>query len=220
EYITGEEFAVDVYFDGEGEPVILNIFTHRFASLSDVSDRLYYTGKDVIEANKARFEAFFRKVNALMGIRDFPAHVELRVEGDRILPIEFNAMRFAGLCTTDMAYFAFGINTVDCYLNDRKPDFDAILRGREGKIYSMVILDAEIPAVFGLRLRSLAAHFAKVLELRKVDVPRTARFRIAFTESDAERTEELDTILQSDPRNFCGSGAGTSEGVGSGCAGG
>ena len=78
EYITGEEFAVDVYFDGEGEPVILNIFTHRFASLSDVSDRLYYTGKDVIEANKARFEAFFRKVNALMGIRDFPAHVELR----------------------------------------------------------------------------------------------------------------------------------------------
>ena len=34
EYITGEEFAVDVYFDGEGEPVILNIFTHRFASLT------------------------------------------------------------------------------------------------------------------------------------------------------------------------------------------
>ena len=64
EYITGEEFAVDVYFDGEGEPVILNIFKHRFASLSDVSDRLYYTSKDVIEANKARFEAFFREVNA------------------------------------------------------------------------------------------------------------------------------------------------------------
>lgn len=61
-----------------------------------MSDRLYYTGKDVIEANKARFEAFFRKVNALMGIRDFPAHVELRVEGDRILPIEFQCDAFRG----------------------------------------------------------------------------------------------------------------------------
>lgn len=204
EYITGEEFAVDVYFDGEGEPVILNIFTHRFASLSDVSDRLYYTGKDVIEANKARFEAFFRKVNALMGIRDFPAHVELRVEGDRILPIEFNAMRFAGLCTTDMAYFAFGINTVDCYLNDRKPDFDVILRGREGKIYSMVILDKpkSLPPSSAFDYDRLAAHFAKVLELRKVDVPELPVFGFAFTESDAERTEELDTILQSDLTEF------------------
>lgn len=204
EYITGEEFAVDVYFDGEGEPVILNIFTHRFASLSDVSDRLYYTGKDVIEANKARFEAFFRKVNALMGIRDFPAHVELRVEGDRILPIEFNAMRFAGLCTTDMAYFAFGINTVDCYLNDRKPDFDAILRGREGKIYSMVILNKpkSLPPSSAFDYDRLAAHFAKVLELRKVDVPELPVFGFAFTESDAERTEELDTILQSDLTEF------------------
>ena len=204
EYITGEEFAVDVYFDGEGEPIILNIFTHRFASLSDVSDRLYYTGKDVIEANKARFEAFFRKVNALMGIRDFPAHVELRVEGDRILPIEFNAMRFAGLCTTDMAYFAFGINTVDCYLNDRKPDFDAILRGRGGKIYSMVILDKpkSLPPSSAFDYDRLAAHFAKVLELRKVDVPELPVFGFAFTESDAERTEELDTILQSDLTEF------------------
>ena len=204
EYITGEEFAVDVYFDGEGEPIILNIFTPRFASLSDVSDRLYYTGKDVIEANKARFEAFFRKVNALMGIRDFPAHVELRVEGDRILPIEFNAMRFAGLCTTDMAYFAFGINTVDCYLNDRKPDFDAILRGRGGKIYSMVILDKpkSLPPSSAFDYDRLAAHFAKVLELRKVDVPELPVFGFAFTESDAERTEELDTILQSDLTEF------------------
>lgn len=195
---------MDVYFDGEGEPVILNIFTHRFASLSDVSDRLYYTGKDVIEANKARFEAFFRKVNALMGIRDFPAHVELRVEGDRILPIEFNAMRFAGLCTTDMAYFAFGINTVDCYLNDRKPDFDAILRGREGKIYSMVILNKpkSLPPSSAFDYDRLAAHFAKVLELRKVDVPELPVFGFAFTESDAERTEELDTILQSDLTEF------------------
>ena len=117
-----------------------------------------------------------------MGIRDFPAHVELRVGADRILPIEFNAMRFAGLCTTDMAYFAFGINTVDCYLNGRKPDFDAILRGREGKIYSMVILDKpkSLPPSSAFDYERLAAHFAKVLELRKVDTPELPRFRVCL----------------------------------------
>ena len=219
EYITGEEFAVDVYFDGEGEPVILNIFTHRFASLSDVSDRLYYTGKDVIEANKARFEAFFRKVNALMGIRDFPAHVELRVEGDRILPIEFNAMRFAGLCTTDMAYFAFGINTVDCYLNNRKPDFDAILRGRGGKIYSMVILD---PC---RRLRpSITIGWPHTLR-RCSNCARWMCPNCPFSDSPSRRATRngLRNWIPSCnriSRNFCGSGAGTSEGGGSGCAGG
>ena len=72
-----------------------------------------------------------------------------------------------------MAYFAFGINTVDCYLNDRKPDFDAILRGRGGKIYSMVILDKpkSLPPSSAFDYDRLAAHFAKVLDLRKVDVP-------------------------------------------------
>ena len=204
EYITGEEFAVDVYFDGAGEPVILNIFTHRFASLSDVSDRLYFTSKDVIEANKARFEAFFRKANALMGVRDFPAHVELRVEGDRILPIEFNAMRFAGLCTTDLAYFAFGINTVDCYVNDVKPDFASILRGREGKTYSMVILDKpkSLPPSSAFDYDLLASRFQKVLELRKVDVPELPAFGFVFTETDAAHAGELDAILQSDLTEF------------------
>ena len=95
-----------------------------------------------------------------------------------------------------MAYFAFGINTVDCYLNDRKPDFDAILRGREGKIYSMIILDKpkSLPPSSAFDYDRLAAHFAKVLELPV--------FGFAFTESDAERTEELDTILQSDLTEF------------------
>ena len=138
------------------------------------------------------------------------------------MPIEFNAMRFAGLCTTDMAYFAFGINTVDCYLNDRKPDFDAILRGREGKIYSMVILDKpkSLPPSSAFDYDRLAAHFAKVLELRKVDVP-----ELPFSDSPSRRATRngLRNWIPSCnriSRNFCGSGAGTSEGVGSGCAGG
>ncbi|HIU18161.1 MAG TPA: ATP-grasp domain-containing protein [Candidatus Avidesulfovibrio excrementigallinarum] len=203
-YIRGDEFAVDVYFDSQGEPVILNIFAHRFASLSDVSDRLYYTSKDVIERNKPRFEAFFRQANALMGVKDFPAHVELRVQGERILPIEFNALRFAGLCTTDLADLAYGINTIDCYLNDRRPDFDTILRGREGKTYSMIILDkpASLPPSSRFDYDALAARFQRVLELRRLDSPDLPVFGFLFTETDTGHADQLDAILRSDLTEF------------------
>ncbi len=48
EFINGEEYAIDDYYDENGTAVILNIMKHNFSSTSDVSDRLYYTSKDYI----------------------------------------------------------------------------------------------------------------------------------------------------------------------------
>ena len=204
QYIRGEEYAVDLYFDEQGEPVILNIFQHRFSSFSDVSDRLYITGEKIIRANLPRFTAWFRKVNARIGARNFPAHVELRVEGDHILPIEFNPLRFAGLCTTDMAAFAFGLNTVDTYLNGKKPDFDTLLAGRKGKTYSMILLDKpkNLPPDARLDTEKLLAAFQHVLEARFINIPELPLFGFLFTETDEDHKDELDRILKSDLREF------------------
>jgi phosphoribosylamine-glycine ligase len=38
DYLEGEEFAADAYFNAEGEVVILNILHHKFSSSTDVSD--------------------------------------------------------------------------------------------------------------------------------------------------------------------------------------
>lgn len=204
QYIRGEEYAVDLYFDEEGEPVILNIFQHRFSSFSDVSDRLYITGEKIIRANLPRFTAWFRKVNAKIGARNFPAHVELRVEGDHILPIEFNPLRFAGLCTTDMAAFAFGLNTVDTYLNGKKPDFDTLLAGRKGKTYSMILLDKpkNLPPDARLDPEKLIAAFQHVLEARFINIPELPLFGFLFTETDEDHEDELERILKSDLTEF------------------
>ena len=43
EYIEGEEFAIDCYYDFRGKAVILNILHHLFSSGSDTSDRVYVT---------------------------------------------------------------------------------------------------------------------------------------------------------------------------------
>ena len=82
----------------------------------------------------------------------------------------------------------YGLNLVD--------DAEAEKRCRNGD------KPKSLPPSSAFDYDRLAAHFAKVLELRKVDVPELPVFGFAFTESDAERTEELDTILQSDLTEF------------------
>ena len=92
--------------------------------------------------------------------------------------IEFNPLRFAGLCGTDMGYYAFGIRTYEYYLNDRKPDWDAIFgAGYPDELTAMTVLDA--PATwhdgcavdFDAIERGITADGAldNVFELRRMD---------------------------------------------------
>lgn len=120
--IQGTEYAVDVYFNSRGEAVICNILQHDFASSEDVSDRLYYTSADIIRRMSGPLEAWFDQINERLGLRDYPVHVELRRDADgHMVPIEFNPLRFAGWCCTDISLFAWGFPTYGCYLDDRAP---------------------------------------------------------------------------------------------------
>ncbi len=204
EYIRGEEFAVDMYYDEAGEPVILNIFQHRFASAEDVSDRLYCTGKAVIETWLDVFTRFFRTANAALRIKNFPAHVELRVDGGRIVPIEFNPLRCAGMCCTDVAQYAYGFDTYDYYLRNLKPDFTDILRDRAGWTYSMIILDKRpgIPDNAHLDFSALAGRLQTVLEMRDMEALHLPLFGIAFARTDAAHAHQLDALLTSDLSEF------------------
>ncbi|MEA3504050.1 MAG: ATP-grasp domain-containing protein, partial [Bacteroidota bacterium] len=119
EMIEGDEYAFDTYFNDKGEPVIVGILQHIFGSDSDVSDRVYFTSKEVIEKNLKRFTEFITKVGELAGLRNFPMHTEVRVtDKGEIIPIEVNPMRFGGWSTSaDLTYHAFKINAIEYYLN-------------------------------------------------------------------------------------------------------
>ncbi|MGB9500326.1 MAG: ATP-grasp domain-containing protein [Dissulfuribacterales bacterium] len=110
--INGDEFAVDVYYNSIGEPVILNILNHTFSSDTDVSDRVYISSKKIIESNLEEFTGFAEKIGNLARVKNFPVHIELRRDNDgTLLPIEVNPMRFGGWCTTpDIAFLAYGFN--------------------------------------------------------------------------------------------------------------
>ncbi len=205
--IEGEEFAVDAYFNSEGKPVVLNIFKHIFSSENDVSDRIYFTSKTVIETYREAVEDLLKEIGKLAGLRNFPLHIELRIAEDRrVQPIELNPMRFAGLCVTDIAYFAYGINTYRYFLEQLEPDWDKILADKEGKNFCLVMLskpeDLNLKDVKAFDYEKLLSDFEKPLELRKADHEKRGYFGYMFTETRDSSWKEIERILKSDLREY------------------
>lgn len=141
--IDGEEYAVDAFFNSNGEPVVLNIFYHPFADAHDVSDRIYVTSPELIADNLEKITLFLEKIAKLADLKNFPFHIELRKNGEDFIPIECNPLRFAGWCMTDLAYYAYGINSYDYFFNDKKPDWGKITASCKKGFYYFSI--AEVP---------------------------------------------------------------------------
>jgi len=208
ECIEGEEFAVDAYFNSEGEAVVLNILKHVFASADDVSDRVYLTSRDIVESNLDEFTDFAQEIGELADVKNFPVHIELRRDGDgRLQPIEVNPMRFGGWCTTaDLTFLAYGYNPYLYYFQQKKPDWQRLLQGKEGKLYSIVVLDNSTGmAVSDIRsfdYERLLTGFSNPLELRKINFREYPVFGFLFTETDEDNFVELKEILESDLSEF------------------
>lgn len=207
QYITGQEYALDAYFDEVGAAHVLNVLRHDFAGPDDTSDRMYTTSAAVVRENEPVFEAWLTRVNALVGARNFPVHVEVRVGEDGVVrPIEFNPLRFAGLGGTDVAQHAFGFRTYEAFLTGELPDFDAAFAYAGNHVYTMSLLNppAGVTGAETFDYQAFSRRFANVLELRQFDVPTFGCYGFLFIETDesAQGAAELDFLLHSDLREF------------------
>lgn len=204
EYIKGDEFAVDAYFDENQKPVILNIFHHRFASDSDVSDRLYCTSKAIYDKYFQLFTDFLININQVLGLHDFPIHIEFRYNGQKAIPIEINPLRFAGFCLNELQYHISGIHPVLAYLNNIRPDYDKMWEGRETDVFSFLVFErpAVLPADVPLDKDKLCNHFSHVLELRPVTAASVGVFATMFAQTDKDHLSELDKALVMDMREY------------------
>ena len=206
--IEGTEYAIDAYYNSQGEPVVLNILKHVFSSEDDVSDRVYLTSKEVVQENLARFSTFLQQVGALADLRNFPVHVEVRVDDNgTLMPIEVNPMRFGGWCTTpDLTHFAYGFNPYQYYFDEQKPDWDTILKDKGDEIYSIVVLDNSTGVaaedIISFDYRRLLTHFRKPLDLRKINFKEYPVFGFVFVETRPTEFGEIEAILRSDLSEF------------------
>ncbi|MBI9045126.1 MAG: ATP-grasp domain-containing protein [Anaerolineaceae bacterium] len=208
ECIQGTEFAMDAYFDDLGEPILLGLYKHEFSSELDVSDRVYLTSKNIFEEYSESFLAFLKQIGTLTNLKNFPVHVEVRVnESGKLTPIEVNPLRFGGWCTTaDMTTHAYGFNPYEYLLLNKKPDWKEILKTRAGKVYALVVLDNST-GIEGKQIASfdydrMRARFNKTLDIRPVDFHKWPVFGFLLIESREEDYEEIEFILKSDLREF------------------
>ncbi len=203
EVIDGDEYAIDAYYDAAGTPVIVNVYSHLFASAADVSDRVYFTSTELIERWREPFAAFLTEVGKRANLHDFPVHAEVRVSADgAIAPIEINPMRFGGWCATDLAHFAYGINPYTTYLDAETPDWDAIIAEKAGTVTALVIADVptstDLTAIEAVDFDGFAARFSRVLELRPVDFSRYPVFAFTFVAVPSDDLSELNAVLGAD----------------------
>jgi hypothetical protein len=206
--IEGEEYAMDCYFNKIGEPVILSILHHRFSTGKDVNDRVYTTSKEIIEKHLPKMQKFLNTLAALTNLKNFPFHVEVRIDKNgTIIPIEVNPMRFGGWCTTaDLSYFAFGFNSYLYFLNGTKPNWEELFKKGKNKKYSLILLDnnSGIPEnqIASFNYELLLSEFENPMELRKVDFNDYPFFGMVFVETTSGNEKELDQILTSDLRKY------------------
>ncbi len=206
--IQGDEFAVDMYFDALGKPVVLNIMKHIFSSGKDVNDRVYCTSKAIIEKYLRIITDFLAAIGQRSGLKSFPCHVEVRIsENGEIAPIEVNPLRFGGWCSTpDLAWYAFGINLYEYLFEQKQPDWNALLTGKENLVYSNIVLNnstgTEGRFIPSFDYDKLLSHFEKPLELRKADYTKFPIFGFLFCETREDNMKELDRILMSDLKEY------------------
>jgi hypothetical protein len=208
EFIQGEEFAIDYYHNANGEVVILNILHHLFSSGKDTSDRVYCTSKEIIITHSAAIHEFLNALGQELQLKNFPAHAEIRIDASgKITPIEVNPLRFGGFCTTgDSLGVTVDFNSYVCFRESKKPNWDHIFKGKEDKVFSIIILDNStgIPAedIKSFDYKKIATKFEKPVLVRPLDIHSYPVFGFIFTETSPGNERELTDILISDLKEY------------------
>lgn len=197
-YIKGTEYAIDVFFN-ENEPVILNIFEHRFSSSKDVSDRLYLTNKALFDKYLSVFLDYMKKINSVLKLSNIAVHVEMRVDGDIIIPIEINPLRFTGMCLNELFCHFVGDHALKYYFSGKTPDYNQIWKDREDKTYYFSIIEKpENMKGMILDVDRLKDQYSNILEMRIMNNPKLNILAHVFAEVDTCVEKELNNILTID----------------------
>ena len=204
DFIQGEEYAVDAYYDKDGKPNIINIFHHIFKNETDVSDRLYCMSKEIFEKHYGPFNQFLIDLNSVLNLRNFPMHVEFRVDKNtgKAIPIEVNPLRFAGMCLNDLTRHTCGLLPVQCYFEGIHPDYATMWNGIEDDVFSFVVLDKPYETNKALDFEKIKKHFHGVVETRDIMNPAMSVWGFLFVKTDKAHRNELNEILNSDLTEF------------------
>ena len=203
EYIRGEEYAVDAYYDENENPVILNIFHHKFMDESDTSDRLYMTSKGLFDQYEEPFTRFLTNLNNTLHLRNFPMHIEFRYDGKKAVPIEINPLRFTGFCLNELQVFISGQHPMLSFLKGKRVTKEEMWKGREDFTYAFTVLDlpkGDEDKAFDDE--KFSADFPGVIDVRRVPDKSSGVAATVFLKVETKNVQAFDRIMSLDMREY------------------
>ena len=203
EYIGGEEYAVDAYYDENEKPVILNIFHHKFMDESDTSDRLYMTNKGLFDQYEEPFTRFLTNLNNTLHLRNFPMHIEFRYDGKKAVPIEINPLRFTGFCLNELQVFVSGQHPMLSFLKGRRVSKEEMWQGKENLTYAFTVLDLPSGCEdMAFDAEKFSADFHDVIDVRLVPDKTSGVAATVFLKTDTKDILSFDRIMSLDMREY------------------
>ena len=205
ELIEGDEYAIDTYYTEEGKPVILNLFKRMFSHDKDMSDRIYFTSKQVLKEALSKVEEFLQSISSAFGLRSTPIHIEVRInKNGLVVPIEANPLRFAGIGTTELGFYAYNVNVYEYYFNQIEPDWDSIIENMDDSIYSFCCAEfdpsIDCKMIESVNHQEFKENFHEILEYRPMAFNEYSTFSVVFHK--APDLEENKRILGLDLSDF------------------
>ncbi len=185
EFIEGEEYAVDMFFDEDGQPVIMNLYHHPIPKKANYLHVIYYTSYSIFQNFQSKFIEFFAALNKQLQARSFAIHGEFRLCNNKLVPIELNPLRFGSDCLCDLAFHAFGFNPFLCFAQNQQPDFHTLWKKKENKFFAFYLgyngsaLDINNHRPDFLNFRSL---FSNILYDMPTDYRKALAFSVLFIE--------------------------------------
>ena len=201
DYILGDEYAIDMFFDENGEPNIVNIYYHPMPKVKAYMHMLYYTSKEVFDKVYDSAIDFFRKLNQVLQVKNFVMHGEFKFQ-EELFPIEINAMRYGGMGLGNMIYHSIGLNPYEHFKNGTSPDWSTIWgKYGEDKFAFMIAYNGTDVDVQTQEpdLEKLRNDFTEILREQIFDYKSQLAFGIFCIK---ENTENIQKLLEIDFNDY------------------
>jgi effector-binding domain-containing protein len=193
-YIGGEEYAVDMFYDKNGKPHIVNIYHHPMPREEAYLHVIYYTSKAVFEQIYDKAIAFFETLNQTLNVINFLIHSKFRLDNDVLMPIEMNTMRVGGMGLGNMVYHALGVNPYAYFIKDKSPNWADIWANKSDDIYAYFIAyngKSIDKTRYKPNVEKLVSQFTNVILERTFDYQNQLAFGVFCIKETPENLKKL-----------------------------
>jgi hypothetical protein len=202
EFVTGDEYSFDIFYNEQGDVVLNSFCRHPLPVHEEYFHLLYYTGKEIYDKFHEQVIRIFTEFNKTLKLKNIPIHAEFKEENGKLVPIEFNVPRFGGFGLADLPFHAFQENPYENFFENKTPDWKSIFE-KNNKNYGWVLcyngykLDLE---KFEPDYDKLQNEIGNIKQFHILDYKNNPAFALVFVEF--ENKNQINKVLATEFKDY------------------